>query len=319
MLEIGVHPLHPSQRLKEAIAKAEAVFGKQGESHSGTVKRRINRMVNLLGIGGSMVRVVDRGQVADAEARIQKSMDMAEQGQIPGSWLSEYHRIPEVAGPEDYEKIAAQIVLGRYKPKFMDSVADISSQALPLAMEFAATGGAAQGARGLIRGSSPTLAKKVAGEVGAASTRWALLPHHFAENVHQRTHKGESIPKAIAKGFIDSMSEMLIEEAGGKVVNRLPYVKKAREALTTVVSKLTGKTGGALTKQLSRMGFHGVIGEVLEERISGTKVDGAGSGTRWCIRGFERGSLQRRVATDRGGNDCFCRSIGCSIPRWKRQ
>jgi hypothetical protein len=190
---------------------------------------------------------------------------------------------------------------------FGGKVGAISSEMVPMAIEFVATGGlkkagseaAEQAAKKLLRRQATTkLGKTVIGMgkfSAGATLRAAGLPHRAAESVAKRqlpqgididedgtiTVKGpiEGVSTSIVKGLADHWITVAAEDSGefmgpvlkrtfGTVARKMPLFGRLIPRMEQSWIAKTGKTVADFNKKIANLtGFHGTLGELGEEWV----------------------------------------------------
>lgn len=145
---------------------------------------------------------------------------------------------------------------------------DLATMLPGFGVEFLVTGGPASkiAERSLKLASGASLGFK--GGAIAAGAQAAMTPHRMAENFYSRRAKGESVAQSAWKSYVDNFIEMGTERIGGEAVGRIPGVRQAQESLKKWWMAKRGATSQEWSKTLKKMGYHGVMAEVLEERMA---------------------------------------------------
>lgn len=207
-----------------------------------------------------------------------------------------------VGEPKDFEKLADFIVSAERQQKagIISKAVDITTALPAFAAEFAATGGIFSAGRAAAQkagfGAIEEAAKAVTGKVaryaatkaaeapafvaGAAAQTLAnpkLIAQNFAENELNRVkfREGdvgqiETIIKEDDKGFETNLRNAFVKagfDVGTEYAGELLHPLKAAIAARWL-NGVAGRTPGKLQKALDASGWHGVLGEMFEERLN---------------------------------------------------
>jgi hypothetical protein len=220
--------------------------------------------------------------------------------------LSAAARIKQQQGSEDdYRVLARYIAEGEREGEkgWWRRVADVATMIPGYGIEFALTGGAYTAGRKLATKAAGTAAKSVTRKVAegiatravGVAAQTAANPQRIVEETSNQLLKNLNITKdqagqlsvilqddvgfaeALTKGVLGTAIELGSERAGGMLArgagalwNKLPFASKAAALRAAVVSRYLGQPGATVEKLqdlLNKAGWHGVIGESLEERV----------------------------------------------------
>lgn len=188
---------------------------------------------------------------------------------------------------EDFKTIGTSIGFAREKQDepLHKQVLDIVSNIPGFATEFGLTGGGYGAVRAGLTKALPKIALNQTGKlligaaagVGGLATQVATNPALIARNTAERMRpeiaggKGEDFLQALPKGLLDSTIEIASEHAGG-LLGKIPVPQRIQALQAGIVkrwlAKKPGRTMADLYKKVAEpTGWHGVVGEVLEERV----------------------------------------------------
>ncbi len=202
--------------------------------------------------------------------------------------------------PEDLALIADYIVAAEANrdKSWGRKVLDLVTSLPKFGIEFAVTAGAYSATRkgveaGAEKLAAKTLEKSVAGRVatGLASrtagvgVQTALMPNMISEDIVRRLvpkmgldkdnagrlklilqENDEDFAKSVGLGILDSLIELASERTGGRIL-RLPFVRGLKGAIAKRFLG-RGRTVAEMESILKRAGWHGLLGELAEERVA---------------------------------------------------
>lgn len=233
---------------------------------------------------------------------MRSAIEGAENTQLIGA----FDRIKNgVARDEDYG-IAADALArmdDKEKQSWLSKTGEMIATLPAYGTEFATTGGAFNAGRAVVGGAAKAalggaaksaagrLAVNAASGLGGVAAQTAMNPALVAAGASERMRPetslqfnesgeivgldiqdGEALLEALPKGYLDAMIEVGTERAGGHLLN-IPGIKQLaggtgalKNAITKRWLSKPGRTSAMLDETLKQIGWHGMLGEVLEER-----------------------------------------------------
>lgn len=284
-------PESPTKKVK--VRRPRLAFGGGGgEVEIEVPDVKIDSLADALIMSGSDERVAGERRRRYIETRLPFSPAGAEH---TAKVIAAAKRMKgDEASEDDYRLVADFLMEGQRESEkgYWRKVGDLVTAIPGFATEFLATGGLYRSAKGALTvGARSALddvgksATRIAAEKAVEATipraagvaaQTAAMPRVTVEPALRRMlpkeygGHGESPAEALPKGFVDGMIEVASERLSGplgRAFSGLPMPQKAQAAVRAYQRVAASDTpGGRLIRLGREAGYHGPVGEVIEER-----------------------------------------------------